>query len=317
MIMRALITGIKGFVGRHLAQLLLDKGYEVWGFTRMEAQDSVINNCNLVKVDYSNEQLLINLFNDIRPDEIYHLAGQSSVKFSWSNHLDTFEGNALNTLRFLESLRKSSICKEVRVLTIGSSEEYGGVGYSDLPISESVALNPISPYGVSKASVWLMAKQYSQAHGMRIVHARPFNHIGPGQGQGFVTTDFATQIVRIEKGEVDPIISVGNLEAKRDFSDVRDIAYAYTLLQRKGMPGQAYNVCSGIPVSINTLLQTMIQLSKCTSICVEKDMSRLRPSDIPVYYGDPSNISRTTGWQNKITLNESLNDILEFWRKKL
>lgn len=316
--MRALITGITGFVGNYLAKLLIEEDYEVWGFTRNDVEEtSSIPSCHLLKVDYSNEQLLTNLIDEIKPDEIYHLAGQSSVKNSWENSADTFEGNIFITLHLLESIRKSKIARTVKVLTLGSSEEYGWVEEKNFPISESVALNPISPYGVSKASTWLMAQQYSRSFGLKVVHARPFNHIGPGQREGFVTSDFAIQIVKIEQGVAPPVISVGNLEAKRDFSDVRDIVNAYTLLLSKGLPGQPYNVCSGTPVSINKLLDTMIHLSKHKSIKVEVDVNRLRPSDYPIYYGNPSKIKSITKWQNTISLNNSLNNILEFWREKL
>jgi GDP-4-dehydro-6-deoxy-D-mannose reductase len=318
--MRALITGANGFVGKHLTELLIGKGYEVWGSTRGN-YSKTYNDDNkfvtTVSLDLAEEREILNLINLIKPDHIYHLAGKSNVKDSWDNKLTTFEVNVNFTINLLEAVRKSAVANQVRVLTIGSSEEYGRVAEADMPIKENTPLNPISPYGISKVTVSMLAKHYYEACGMQVIHARPFNHIGPGQSLGFVTSDFAKQIVDIEKGLIKPVIRVGNLESERDFTDVRDIVKAYELLASLGDIGEIYNVCSGMPTRIKEILNKYINLSSCKTIEVKEDPNRMRPSDLPLYIGNPTEIRKKTDWINAISLDESLSDILKYWRTKV
>lgn len=314
--MRALITGVTGFVGKYLADYLMKQGYEVWGTTRKSCPALVSHeNIKFVRLDLLNQEEIIKLLNDIQPYEIYHLAGQSNVKDSWNDKVSTFQANCINTLNLLESVTKSNIAKTVKVLTVGSSEEYGKVEYTQMPIKENYPLNPISPYGMSKATVSLFAKHYHDVYGLNIVHARPFNHIGPGQRLGFVVSDFSHQIADIEKGTKENILYVGNLEAKRDFTDVRDIVRSYHLLLRKnGGYGQVYNVSSATAVSISEVLEILISLSN-KDIVIKQDESKMRPADIPLYIGDNTKIKNEVGWKPEISIRETLNDILESLRK--
>ncbi|UUZ83047.1 GDP-mannose 4,6-dehydratase [Paenibacillus sp. P26] len=313
---RALITGVNGFVGQYLAEYLINLGYEVWGTTRQGCPNLVSDKgIRLLKSGLDNQDELIDLLNEIRPDEIYHLAGQSNVKESWSNKVTTLEANVVSTLTLLEAVLKSEIANKVRVLTVGSSEEYGKVDGSLMPIKEDIQLNPISPYGISKASVSFYCKQYYEVYGLKIVHARPFNHIGPKQRLGFVVADFSQQIADIEFGRKDNILCVGNLESKRDFTDVRDIVRAYyLLLQQENIFGEIYNISSNKAVSIQEILDTLISLST-KEIIVKRDESRMRPSDIPIYIGDNNKLKLATGWSPEIPLIQTLTDVMNSLRR--
>ncbi|CAH1231504.1 GDP-6-deoxy-D-mannose reductase [Paenibacillus allorhizoplanae] len=312
--MRALITGISGFVGKHLANYLLSQGVEVFGTT---SQGSLSMDPNIFTNNLSSEQNIINLLDEIQPDHIYHLAGQSNVKDSWDSKVSTFHTNVNLTINLLEAVRKSKVSDKVRIVTIGSSEEYGRVNDMTLPIDETVSLKPTNPYGISKASVSYFAKQYYEAYGLKVVHVRPFNHIGPGQKLGFVVTDFTSQIVNIEKGIANNIIRVGNLGAQRDFTDVRDIVRAYYLLLTTATTtyGEIYNVCSGVPITIESILEKLLAFSH-QQIEVIVDPNKLRPIDIPLYIGTNNKIHQLTGWKPEIAIDTTLEDVLEFIRKK-
>ncbi|WP_042165744.1 GDP-mannose 4,6-dehydratase [Paenibacillus gorillae] len=309
--MRALITGISGFVGRYLAQNLINNGYEVWGGTR-KCPPPLITSVNIIDIDFSQQDRVQRVLEDIRPDVIFHLSGQSSVKYSWDNIEETFQSNLMDTIGLFEAIRKSTVSDLVKVISIGSSEEYGLV--TKLPIIEENNTNPLNPYGLSKASVSRLAQHYSKQYGLQIIHARAFNHIGPGQMLGFVTSDFAKQIVEIEHGKADPVIYVGNLTSKRDFTDVRDIVEGYRLLFEQGVSGQVYNVCSGLCVSIRSILDQLILFSS-TTIEVIIDENKMRPSDVPEYYGSNKKINQATGWTPAIPLEKSLYDIYQYWKK--
>jgi GDP-4-dehydro-6-deoxy-D-mannose reductase len=315
--MRALITGVSGFVGRYLAAHLLSEKIEVWGTTRADSPDLYIDNrVQFIKVDLNDEQEIMSWIERIRPDHIYHLAGQSSVKLSWENKIETFDANVNKTIHLLEAVTKSSIAENVRVLTVGSSEEYGKVDNHEVPIKEETPLRPISPYGISKATVSMLAKHYYNAYGLQIIHARPFNHIGPGQGLGFVTSDFAKQVAVIEAGLSSNSIRVGNMTAQRDFLDVMDIVRAYFELIRLGQPGQIYNICSGKPIEISYILDFYLRHT-VKLVEVDQDPTLMRPSDVPIYYGSLNKLENETGWKASISLDESLMKILTYWREKI
>ncbi|KHL92658.1 hypothetical protein QW71_27930 [Paenibacillus sp. IHB B 3415] len=314
--MRALITGITGFVGSNLEKALKQQGYEVWGTTRnscSRADHSGIEN-NIIQIDYNSEEKIIELINKIKPDEIYHLAGQSSVKYSWDNKIETFETNIIITLRLLEALRKSDMAEITKLILVGSSEEYGSIDNGDIAIRETENLRPISPYGVSKASTSLLFQQYVRVYGLKLIYTRPFNHIGPGQELGFVTSDFAQQISRIEKNILEPVISVGNLEARRDFTDVRDIVRAYIMLAQRGKVGEMYNISSGEPLSIKYILDYLLSLSTHKNIKIQQDDKKMRPSEFPIYIGDSTKIKEAIGWEKEYSIEQSLQDILDYWR---
>lgn len=311
--MRALITGMTGFVGSHLKNYLInEKGWEIWGVSRSPSSKVTNMQVPLLDTNWDLEDLKRKI-DLLAPDYIFHLAGQSNVKRSWENTRETFEANVLNTINLLEAVRSSRVAQTVKVITVGSSEEYGQVDASLLPIIESTPPNPGSPYGVSKLSVSMLAKQYYESYKLQIIHVRPFNHIGPGQGLGFVVSDFAYQVASIEEGLQEPVLYVGNLSAKRDFLDVRDIVRAYAEIACRGQPGEIYNICSGKPVEIRTLLELLIKQST-KPIEIKVDSNRLRPVDVPYYYGSNEKIKEQLGIIPTISLEESLKDIYEYWR---
>jgi GDP-4-dehydro-6-deoxy-D-mannose reductase len=310
--MRALITGSTGFVGQHLASYLMNYGIEVWGTTR-DNFNGIIPGMKIVPVDFENVASLVKVLDDVQPDFIYHLAGQSSVKDSWTDKSTTFQSNVNLTIHLLEAVINSTIKGKVKVLTVGSSEEYGGPDEQYKPISEDACLKPTSPYGISKATVGMLARHYFVAYGLKIIHARPFNHIGPGQRVGFVVSDFSNQIVQIERRQQNNVISVGNLSAQRDFTDVRDIVHAYYLLLNQDENadwGGSVNVCSGKATSIQSILDTLLSLSH-SFIDVVVDSDKLRPVDVPVFIGDNTKLKSLTDWEPTISLTQTLSDVLK------
>lgn len=312
---RVLVTGASGFVGKHLVEYLLNYNLEIWGTTRVPHINLIVNpRVHWITLQLLNSSQTRQALKQIQPDYVFHLAGQSNVRDSWSHKVITFESNLIGTIHLLESVQESY--PEAMVITVGSSEEYGMVSEEQIPISEDVPPNPKSPYGVSKLAISYLVKQYVQTYGMRVIHARPFNHIGPGQDLGFVTTDFAKQIVSIELGLEENPILVGNLDAARDFTDVRDIVRAYWLLAERGSEGEIYNVCSGEGIKISTLVEELSARSK-KKIDIVQDPSKIRPLDVPLYMGDNAKIMNDTGWSPKIPLSKTLDDIMEDWRYRL
>lgn len=307
---KALITGASGFVGRYLALELLDKGYEVWGGTR-SVPPQFVNGLKMIELDLTEREEILKKLEEMKPQIIFHLSGQSSVKSSWSEIKDTFESNVMNSIELFEAVKNYSNRDNIRLITIGSSEEYG-LGVS-LPITEDMITNPINPYGMSKQLLARLAVLYRDLYKMNIIHVRPFNHIGPGQKLGFVTSDFTKQIIDIEQGLVEPVMSVGDLSSKRDFTDVRDIVKAYRLVGEKGLSGSVYNVSSGVSVSINEILNTLLSFSS-NNIEVVVDSEKLRPNNIVEYYGSNLKINKDVGWKPMITLKQSLYDIYSYWK---
>lgn len=306
--MRALITGIDGFVGYYLTQHLKDLGYEVFGTTILEDyrnEDATVYSMNLLDANQVSD-----VINNIKPDHIYHLAGQSAVGLSWSQPTLTMSINVNGTIHLLDSVREH--CSEAKVLIIGSSDQYGPIKAEDCPITEDQPLNPVSPYGISKVTQEQMAKLYIQSYGMNIIMARSFNHIGPRQSKNFVVADFASKIVEIERG-AEPILKVGNLESYRDFTDVRDIVRAYHMLMKHGHIGEVYNVGSNYGMKIRDLLDQMVELSKA-EIQVIVDPEKLRPVDVPLVQCDNSKIKAHTGWQIANNVHQTLKDTLNYWR---
>ncbi|WP_194544746.1 GDP-mannose 4,6-dehydratase [Paenibacillus sp. JZ16] len=311
--MKALITGVNGFVGRHLEDYLLSQQIEVWGTSRSVNHEQ--DHLNRVQLDFNQEEAIVQLLNTIKPDLIFHLAAQSSVAKSWVQVSRTLDANVTNTALFYDAIKQSEISDTVKILSIGSSEEYGIVSKENIPISETDSLNPTNPYGISKVTQYMLAKFYSSL-GLHIVHVRPFNHIGPGQKLGFVASDFSYQIAKIELGLIDPVIKVGNLSAKRDFLDVRDIVRAYGQIIMEGVSGEVYNICSGEPIEISTILSTLVSLSKLR-IEVITDQSLLRDVDIPLYVGSNRKIKNIIDWKQEIPIDRTLLEVLNFWRGKI
>lgn len=312
--MKALITGIAGFCGSHLAELLLREGYEVYGMIRYRSKldniQDIIPKINLVYGDLRDSHSIEPLIQEIRPDYVFHLAAQSYVPMSWKAPIETIETNVNGTINLFEAVRK--LDKEVRIQFAGSSEEYGLVLESECPITEEQPLRPLSTYGVSKIACEKLAYQYVKSYGMKIVVTRGFNHTGPRRGEQFVTSNFAKQIAEIEAG-AKAVIKVGNLDALRDFTDVRDMAKAYLLAIKLCQYGVPYNVCSGQAIKIDSLLGRLLSMTNLV-VGVEQDPARMRPSDVPILHGDCTLFKNATGWERSYTLDETLEDLLNYWR---
>jgi GDP-4-dehydro-6-deoxy-D-mannose reductase len=303
-----LITGAEGFVGHHLAAFLVKEGYKVYGTTLQSSGPSnPVLGVTYINVDICDEKQLNEVFISVMPNVVFHLAAISSVGFSWKNPQDTIRVNAIGTANLLAVIKEVS--PKTKLLLVGSSEEYGKNDYSHL-VSESAPLNPQNVYALTKAFQEQLGRIYSSAYGLPIYMTRSFNHFGPGQGKGFVVSDFCSQIVSIERGLQDPIIRVGNLSAERDFTFVEDVVRAYLLVIQKGVPGLVYNVGSGVPVCINDLLNHLLSFSKI-HIDVVVDKARIRPIETPTICADISRLSKlgfTRRWQLDEALLETLND---------
>jgi GDP-4-dehydro-6-deoxy-D-mannose reductase len=313
--MKALITGINGFVAGHLAEhLQAQRGWEVWGVARQSllALPQLRDSVALVTGDLSFPQTIADALEACAPDVVFHLAGQANVHRSFEDPAATLHANIFAELHLFQALIR--LKQNPTVLVAGSNEIYGQVRPEELPLSETTPLRPVSPYAVSKAAQDLMAFQYHVSHRLRTIRLRPFNHIGPRQNESFVASAFAAQIARIEAGLQAPRIHVGNLSAERDFTDVRDMVRAYVLAATHGEAGAAYNIGSGRAVSIGWLLDTLIGHSTC-SIEVEVDMARMRPADVPRVVSDSRLFRQHTGWEPCIPLEQTLADILEHWRE--
>lgn len=313
--MKALITGITGFTGSHLAEYLLSIGYEVYGTYRWRARMDNLKDCydklKLIECDLRDRTAVDRVFQKVVPNYIYHLAAQSYVQSSWDSPSETIINNLMCQLNLFEVLRAKRI--NPVVLIACSSEEYGMVREADLPIAEGTPLKPLSPYAVSKVAQDLLGYQYYQSYHMKIIRTRAFNHTGPRRGEVFATSSFAKQIALIEVEQVPPVVYVGNLEAKRDFTDVRDVIRAYCLITQKGKEGEVYNVASGKAISIKEVLDILLSFTTA-KVEIKVDESRLRPSDLPVLVGSYKKLQNATGWQPTIPIEKSLEDLLNYWR---
>jgi GDP-4-dehydro-6-deoxy-D-mannose reductase len=314
--MRVLITGITGFAGSHLADLCLTKkDVEVYGIIRWRSRteniEHIWDRLRLLECDLRDASSTRDVIEEIRPDRIFHLAAQSFVPTSWKAPTESLTTNIIGQVNVFEAVRKLDIDCAIQIAC--SSEEYGMVHPDEVPIKESNPLRPLSPYGVSKVGQDMLGYQYYMSYGMKIVRTRGFNHTGPRRGPVFVCSDFAKQIVDIEKGLREPYMEVGNLDARRDFTDVRDMVRAYWLALEKGKPGTAYNICTGTSFSIQEILDMLIEISG-VKVEVRTDKGRLRPSDVPLLQGDNSLFSGDTGWKPEIPMEKTLSDLLDFWR---
>jgi len=312
---RTFITGIAGFAGSHLAEYLLAGGYEVSGVTLPAGGtyniDHIKGRIRLYLGDLEDTNWARNVLSEVRPDYVFHLAAQAAVPAAWAAPGQTLVNNILSELNLFESILALEMTP--RILTIGSADEYGLVKPQELPIREDNPLRPTNPYAVSKIAQDYLAYQYFLSHNLPIVRLRPFNHIGPRQGPGFVVADFAKQIAEAEAGKAPPVLRVGNLTARRDFSDVRDIVRGYALALEQGEPGEVYNLGSEQAHSIQQVLDILLSLSTI-SVTVEPDPARMRPSDTPEIVSDCSKFRARTGWHTTFTLEASLHDVLDYWR---
>ncbi|HVF69363.1 MAG TPA: GDP-mannose 4,6-dehydratase [Xanthomonadales bacterium] len=308
---RVLITGATGFVGQHLTELLsANNEYEIFG-TSLTEHNSPNEKVKIEKIDLSNPDDVLSLVNKTEPDLIYHLAALTSPADSFSNPTPVVLGNIEIQMNLLNAVRNSGF--KPRILVVSSAEVYGLISASDLPIDESTPMRPANPYAVSKIAQDYLGLQYHLSYKMDIIRVRPFNHTGPGQGPGFVVPAFSGQIAKIEKGKQEPILKVGNLLAKRDFTDVRDIVKGYLMLMEKGVSGEVYNIGSGKSHSMQELLDTLLSLTD-KKIVIENDPARQRPSDVADIFSDCKKLSSLTGWKPEIPIEKTLQDTLDYWR---
>jgi len=316
--MRVLITGITGFVGSYMAEHALACGAEVYGSSRWRSKtdniDRLRGKITLIESDLRDLSSVRALLETSNPDYVVHLAAQSFVGVSWQAPAETLSTNIISQVNLLEAIRGLKMTP--RFLAIGSSEEYGLVHPDELPIKESNPLRPLSPYAVSKVAQDMMGYQYFKSYGLPIIRTRAFNHEGPRRGDVFVTSSFAKQVAEIEVGDRDPVIYVGDLKPRRDFSDVRDIVRGYWRLLERGEPGEVYNLCSGHSWSIQQVLDFLLEQSRVKNITVTVDPSRLRPSDVMVLEGDATKVRTATGWEPEIPLERTLRDLLGYWRQR-
>lgn len=317
--MRVLITGITGFAGSHLAEYCLGRSdVEVFGTarwrSRMDNVEHITDQITLLDCDLKDSVAVRHCLLEVRPDYIFHLAAQSFVPTSWKAPVETMMTNIVGQINIFEAMRELKL--ESRVQLACSSEEYGMVYEDEIPIKETNPLRPLSPYGVSKVAQDLLGYQYHESYGLFTIRTRGFNHTGPRRGDVFVSSNFARQIAMIEKKKQEPVLQVGNLEARRDFTDVRDMIRGYWLALEKGEPGEVYNIGSGTDVTIQKMLDILLGFSSI-EIKVEQVADRMRPSDVEVLCADNTKFCSMSGWKPEIPFEKTLEDLLNYWRERV
>lgn len=314
---KVLITGITGFAGSYLAeQLLLGKKYDISGTYLFEESlgnvKSVKDKLNLIKADLSEEKSVFKIIKDVSPDIIFHLAALTSPADSFKNPIATLNNNISLQVNLLEAVRKLDLL-DTKILITSSADIYGIVKKEDLPIDEQTQLMPANPYSVSKIAQDFLGLSYFLSYKLKIIRVRPFNHIGPRQSPNFVVASFAKQIAEIEKGKREPILHVGNIETRRDFTNVKDMVRAYILAIEKGKDGEVYNIGSGVSYKISDILNKLISMSS-SKIEIEKDEALFRPGDTPDLVCDARKFIELTGWKPQISIDTTLKNTLDYWR---
>jgi len=318
--MKVLITGITGFVGSHLADFILENHteVEVFGIVRWRSRmDNILHiqdKITSLEADLKDMGSLKKCLADIQPDRIFHLAAQSFVPTSWTCPAETFAINSIGQINLFEAVLSLKLTPRIQIA--GSSEEYGQVFPDEVPMKETNPLRPLSPYAVSKVAQDLLGWQYFKSYGMNVIRTRGFNHTGPRRGDVFICSNFAKQIAEIEKGKREPVLHVGNLEARRDFTDVRDVVRAYWMSLEKCEAGDVYNIGTGKTYSMSKVVDMLVSMSE---IKIETliDPTRLRPSDVPILLSDSTKFRTATGWEPKIPFRQSLEDLLNYWRERV
>ena len=314
---KALITGVTGFAGSYLAEYVLStKKYDVSGTYLLEESlrnvKAIKEKLHLVKADLSQEKSVLNIVKDVSPSVIFHLASLTSPADSFNNPTQTLTNNISLQVNLLEGVRKNNLFN-TKILIVSSADIYGLVDSKELPMDEETKLMPTSPYAVSKITQDFLGLTYFLSYNLKIIRVRPFNHIGPRQSPQFVVSSFAKQIAEIEKGKRKPILKVGNLEAKRDFTNVKDMVRAYATVMEKGKIGDVYNIGSGTSYKISDILNKLVSMSS-SKIKIEKEEGLLRPSDNPELVCDATKFVKLTGWKPEISIEETLKDTLDYWR---
>ena len=315
---RVLVTGVTGFAGSHLVDYMLERGdCEIYGIQRWRSRteniEHFMDRITILECDLRDASSTRDTLETVRPQWIFHLAAQSFVPTSWSAPTESLTTNILSQVNIFEAVRRLGL--QCRIQLACSSEEYGMVYPDEVPIKETNPLRPLSPYAVSKVAQDMLGYQYWMSWKVDSVRTRGFNHGGPRRGPVFVASDFAKQIADIEKGRKPPIVYVGNLEAKRDFSDVRDMVRAYWLALEKCEPGDVYNISTGRAWSIREVLDLLLT-STDRKIEIREDPTRLRPSDVPILIGDSSKFVKQTGWKPQIPFEQTLREMLDYWRQR-
>lgn len=321
--MRALVTGVAGFAGSHLAELLISRGAEVHGLfvpgTSLENLDQILRDrrragcLRLAEGDITDGESLARIVEEVRPDQVYHLAAVSSVRRSLEDPAETFKVNTLGTRNLLEAIRRAGT--KPRILLVSSAEAYGDSANLGRPLGEDDPLLPVSPYGASKAAAEAVASRYVREFRLDIIRVRPFPHTGPRHSPQFVFPDWARQLVEIGAGRRSPRLHVGDLEVQRDLSDVRDVVSAYVLALERGQAGAVYNVCSERVHTLREVLEAMIRLARLdVEVVIERD--RLRPQDLKALAGSARALHARTGWEASRPLIRTLEDLLAYWRMR-
>ena len=307
-----LVTGAAGFVGSHLLDLLSQQSERIVGCFHPAAPPRDRRaHVTWVALDLLNREAVARTLAENRPRAIYHLAGAAHVAQSWQNPADAYEGNVLATHHLFDAVRIHGL--KPRVFIAGSAMIYRP---QDRPINEDDALGPTSPYATSKLAQEMLAQRAWEMDGVPTVIARSFNHVGPRQDPSFVAPGIARQIALIESGRQDPVITMGNLEPKRDLTDVRDTVQAYAAMMASAKPGEPYNVCSGRGLSIAELVQSFVDRARA-SVQVVQDPSRFRPNDVPLLVGDHRRLTADTGWRPRIAFEQTIDDLPEYWRQQV
>jgi len=316
-----LITGFSGFVSSHFLRHLGSRNekFRVLGIDLEQPEWDIhaFHNiaCELKNTDLIEKELVEKIIFDFQPDYILHLAAISSVGFSWKNPVLSFKNNTNIFLNLIDAVRE--LKSKCRILSVGSSEEYGNVSADHLPLHEDMHLTPVSPYAVARLSQEWLSRVYVDGFGLDIVMTRSFNHIGPGQREIFVISSFVKQLVEIKsRGLAGGKLITGDLSIVRDFLDVRDVVCAYDLLFEKGEKGAVYNICSGLGISLKEMIDLMCEILD-VEIDQETDPGLIRPNDNRIIIGANDKLKKATGWEQRITLRKSLEDIINYWQQKI
>lgn len=301
--MKALITGSKGFIGSHLSTELETNGYEVIKCDLAEGD-------GIVAMNILNQPMIQNVLEKYQPDVLINMAGQANVGLSWKKPQVTVELNTIGLINILEAVK--TVNHKIRVIAVGSSDEYGSLKEIGVNVTEDIPVKPITPYAISKQAQELFAQLYVNSYDMDICMVRLFNLGGAGQMKGYMIADFSSGVADIEAGRNDHM-SVGNLSSARDFTHVKDACRAVRLIAEKGHKGEVYNICSGVTHTAQEVLDKLIGMTK-VEVKVVRDPSRMRPSDTPVVCGNHDKLTDHTGWVPVLSLEQILEDALNYWR---